>query len=803
MVQARFFRGLSSKLYAAFFLAAVLPVAVAGAVSVFYSLDVLRRETLQHLEQEVASKATGMGHFLGQLHSELLYLSGSTTLLDLVDAQARLGVRRSNGIRTRLERDYVAFAETYPHIYQLRYLDAHGREIVRIERQGDHARVVPVQQLQDKSKRYYVQEGLQREAGEVYVSPMDLNIERDAVEQPERPVVRFATPVMDRFGAKAGLLVINLHAEYFLGEIQQLASSRGGVTYLFNRSGFYLSRSAERSAEQNPFQMRSMEDLTQIFPRPLLSRILGGAAGTEIRGDWIIAYAPVGNAVPAGFRPPGFKAEDGAEWAVGLSYPRSQLLASVFNLYILYTFLGISLLVAMVAGYRMSRHLLRPLSVLHRETEEIAKGNLSQRVEVSGADEIADLGRSFNMMARGLEHSHRALASRKEWLETEVTARTAALERQRQNLTTIIQHTADGILALNADGLIELVNDAAEKMLGQYGTGLVARHIEEFWPGWEEYVRQQGNTAPGVSRADIGAGTKTLAVSIAPVMTERSVQGYILVVRDVSEERRLQDERRELDRQAFQMEKMASMGELAMGLAHEIGNPLAGIKTVVQAMLEDEAADETLRKKLNRIEKEIDRLTGFLRSFHGFAAPQASQPRACRLEEIVEDVLFWTRKEAKSQSVAISYEQCHPELPDLWADPNQLKQVLLNLVINSVHAMPEGGNIAIRMCEGDPQWHGLRGPTGRVRLCVVDTGPGIPEDVLPRIFEPFFTTRPNGSGLGLAVVRKIVDLHGAEIRVDSRPGRGTRFELAWPVAPGVRGRSAPPARTIRIVNERR
>lgn len=662
------FKGLSSKIYIAFLVTAVVPVMVAGLVGIYFSLDALRKETLHHLEQEVTSRAEGMARFFDQLASELLYLSSSTQLHDVANRMPAGRQALPADVRLRLERDYAAFARAYPYIYQVRFLAADGREVVRIDRRDGRLYTVPENELQDKSDRYYVHEGLEHEAGQVYVSPLDLNIEHGVVEKPERPVIRFATPIVDRKGVKRGLLIINLHAAFMLGQIQEMAGSRGGVAYLFDRSGFYLSRTAE-AAEAETFIMQSVEALTSLMPRPLLSRIINREKGTEQLGDFIIAHAPIGIGQTLADR-----SDSSMDWAIALSFPRKRLFEAVFNLYLLYGVLALTLIGTAVAGFLLSRHLLRPLEQLSAETEEIARGNFAHRVEIRGEDEIADLGRRFNAMAARLEQSYRALEDRKGELEKEVQVRTAALEKEQQ-------------------------------------------------------------------------------------------------------------ERRELDRQMFQVEKMTTMGEIAMGLAHEIGNPLAGMKAVTQMLLEEELP-ERQREYLQRVLNEVNRLSEFLRTFHGFAAPQDFNPVACRLEQVLEDILLWTRKEANSHGVTIDFAPCSGQVPALWADPNRLKQVLLNLVINAIHAMPKGGRIEIGMCAGLGHPEDLEGAVPKMRFCVRDTGAGIPLDVLPKIFDPFYTTRTDGSGLGLAVVKKIAIQHGADIQVESKPGHGTCFELVWPIAPG-------------------
>lgn len=662
------FKGLSSKIYIAFLVTAAVPVLVAGLVGIYFSLDALRKETLHHLEQEVTSRAEGMARFFDQLTSELLYLASSSLLSDVADNMSNSARPLPRETRQRLERDYAAFARAYPYIYQVRFVDAGGHEVVRVDRRDGRLHTVPEGELQDKSDRYYVHEGMAHEPGQVYVSPLDLNIERGQVETPERPVIRFATPIADRKGVKRGLLIINLHAAFMLGQIQEMAAGRGGVAYLFDRSGFYLSRSSD-AAEPESFKMQSVEALTALMSRQLLTRIINREKGTEQLGEWIVAHAPVGIGQTLADR-----SDSSMDWAIALSFPRKRMFEAVFNLYLLYGVLALTLVGTAAAGFLLSRHLLRPLEQLSAETEEIAKGNFSRRVEIRGADEIADLGTRFNSMARRLEQSYRALEDRKGELEKEVQIRTAALEREQQ-------------------------------------------------------------------------------------------------------------ERRELDRQMFQVEKMTTMGEIAMGLAHEIGNPLAGMKAVTQMLLEEDLTGHQ-REYLGRILHEVNRLSEFLRTFHGFAAPQDFHPVACRLEQVLEDVMLWTRKEARSRGVTIDFSLCGASVPALWADPNRLKQVLLNLVINAIHAMPEGGRIEIGMCAGLGHPEDLDGAVPKMRFCVRDTGVGIPPEVLPKVFDPFYTTRADGSGLGLAVVKKIALQHGADIRVESKPGQGTCFELIWPIAPG-------------------
>lgn len=748
------FGGLSRRIYAAFLIAAVIPTALAGAIGVYLSLKALKNETLRNLNQEVTVRSQGIGRFFDQLSSELLYLANTRGLVDVVAARQAQDRWLLQAATTRLERDYAALATLYPHIYQIRLITADGREWVRVDRKPEGVYVVPRQELQAKGDRYYFREAMAVGLGQIYVSPLDLNVEFGKIEKPERPVIRVATPIAGPEGSKIGVLIVNLHADILLEQIQQMANARQGTAYLLDNQGHYLSRSA--GGEAGAFSMEPVETLGHIFPASISKNLVENRASPSMSDGWIVAHAPID------YAPQALAENSKGKWRIALAFPERELFLAVVNLYLLYAVLVVALMVTAVGGYALSRRLLRPLEDLSKETDAIANGDFTRQVSVIGTDEIAALGDKFNTMAKRLHESSLAINAHRDRLEEEVKARTSELEQERASLEAVIEHTADGILAIDRNGDIRLLNPAAMRLLGG-STSPLSSKIENFWPQWSEIAK---DAQCGPLRCDVQLLEQVVSLAISP-----TTAGFIVVARDVSREREIQDERRELDRQMFQMEKLTTLGELAMGLAHEIGNPLAGMKAVAQAMQYEEDIPPGLIEALKRMEAEVDRLSGFLRSFHGFAAPQAILPEPCALGQILDDVLFWTRKDAKSRDIAFELAGIDA-MPPLAADPHQLKQVFLNLLMNAVHAMPEGGRVTV---DAENQAN-----LARIRIC--DTGVGMSDDVLNHIFEPFFTTRREGTGLGLAIVRKIVEQHGGSIDASSTPGHGTCFTLNWPLA---------------------
>ncbi len=754
--------GLSARIYASFLVAALVPAMIAGLVGIHYSIQALRTETLANLVSEVDSRARSLGRFVDQLSSELRYLAGTSSVRSFASVGGFPG--EGSLLRARIERDFSVFAATYPYIYQIRILDGGGREQVRVDRVQDRVEVVPVDGLQDKALRYYVREALAVAPGSIYVSRVDLNVEHGVVEQPERPVVRVATPISDRQGNSRGILIVNLHADFVLGDIRQMAETRGGEAFLFDRSGQFLHWS---SGQADPrFRMQPVTEGVMPMDPESHWKLLAGEHGTASSGGRIVAFSPVSTA--AG----GVDGEDPLRWSIALAFPESRLYASAVNLYPLYGVLGLALALSAAAGFLLSRRLLRPLSRLKREAQEIARGQFGNRVEVSGNDEIADFGASFNLMAERVEDMVGRLSRRQQELEELVAERTLEIAMQRQNLDTVLQNTADGIVAVGDDGAVELVNHSALELLDMSRDQALHARAMHLLPKVAPLL------VPGLVSRRIGfkrRGRHLDAIAAGVPMPDGSTK-YVIALRDLSEERSLQDARRELDRQVFQAEKVVTLGELAMGIAHEIGNPLAGMKAVVQALLDESGVDDHHRTYLGRLEKEIDRLAGFVRPFQGFSADFDFRPVAVNLAEVVEDVMLWTRKEARGQGIDIAYENGTGGEVLLQADANQLKQVLLNLAINAIHAMPGGGSLRIVAAVGE---------SDRVRIVVQDTGSGIPAEVLPRVFDMFYTTRRDGTGIGLAVVRRIVNDHGASIDIASEAGSGTRVTLDWPRAGAI------------------
>jgi len=242
------------------------------------------------------------------------------------------------------------------------------------------------------------------------------------------------------------------------------------------------------------------------------------------------------------------------------------------------------------------------------------------------------------------------------------------------------------------------------------------------------------------------------------------VQGAVVILEDISEQKRFQEQMQRADR-------LAAVGELAAGIAHEINNALAAIFGQTDEL--DTRTPADMREALGRVDAQARRIADIVQGVLGFARPRPPSPVPVDLASLTAKTLELVRHDLARQSVRLETSYA-PDLPPAQADPQQLQQVLLNLFGNAIQAMAGRADAWLRV--------EVFGVGDQLAVRATDGGPGIAPDVLPRIFDPFFSTKAEGSGLGLSVSYAIARAHGGDLRVDSTPGVGTSFTLFLPIA---------------------
>ncbi len=362
------------------------------------------------------------------------------------------------------------------------------------------------------------------------------------------------------------------------------------------------------------------------------------------------------------------------------------------------------------------------------------------------------------------------------------------IQHQLRDLTdNILGAIVDGVVVTDEAGRIIIWNRAAEEMTGIPAHDAVGKDLKSVFADNPAVVSQMEKTlASGRSYSDYDAALtvrnrQPLAVGlVSTVLPDKddNPAGAVLLIRDQSGVRDLKERIRRADR-------LASIGQIAAGIAHEIKNPLVGIRGAAQLMRSEVRGDSErgLIEYLDVIVKEADRLNRVLEGILDFTRVKAHESKAFNIHAVLDRALLLQEETARQNGVVLAREY-DPSLPEVTGSQDQLMQVFLNLLKNAVEAMPKGGRLTVVTRMSD-LFTSVQADGKKHRLMVVkisDTGLGIRPEHLQDIFTPFFTTKDRGVGLGLALSYQIVQEHLGTIRVESAEGTGTTFSVYLPLA---------------------
>ena len=346
------------------------------------------------------------------------------------------------------------------------------------------------------------------------------------------------------------------------------------------------------------------------------------------------------------------------------------------------------------------------------------------------------------------------------------------IEQRDRFFASILRNSADAIFTLDPDEKITSWNKGAEAIFGYTEEEMLGRSLEVLMP---QHLKEEKELekisavtqAEGYLRSYQTQRLTKDGETIDVLFTRTAIRdsqgqliGYSSVLKNITEQKLL-------DRHLTQTEKLSAIGELAAGLAHEIKNPLAGIKGAIEIIRDSLAPQHAHSQILGEVLSEVSRIDRSVINLLSYSKPRKPDFLKVDLVKLIENVISFLKKVADSKNICL-HLAVPSEVPHLTGDENELKQLFMNMILNSLEAIQEKGNV----------WVNVKCPfDSRVSIEVADDGPGIPSEQLGKIFMPFFTSKKHGTGLGLATCKRIVTNHGGFIQVQSEPAKGTRFTI--------------------------
>jgi len=434
-------------------------------------------------------------------------------------------------------------------------------------------------------------------------------------------------------------------------------------------------------------------------------------------------------------------------------------------------------LVALGVGITMSilgaQRVTRPLGNLVRVTMDVAQGNFNQKIEVKTGDEVEVLAANFSVMIREI------LAHQKR--QEQQLQEIKHLQNYTENLMTTM---ADGLLSVELAGTVATINPAARNLLGISAhlaikgetIASVLGESPQLLSLVKNLLLQPGKTNQQEIEISKGTDLQTILVGSSILYgADGQPCEIIFNLHDITDLKKLEARIR-------QSERLAALGTLAAGMAHEIRNPLSAIKTFVQ-LLPRKIDKPGFLEKFNRtVPRETNRINLLVEELLELSRMPKYDFTAIDIKGLLEQAVDLIEGELQQRNIEY-HLHIQDQMSPVQADINQLVKAFHNLTRNAIQAMPIGGRLTIRAFSDEK--HDDREPattpnTGRVTIIFQDTGQGIPQDVLKQIFNPFFTTKDSGTGLGLPITHKVITEHGGLIEAESIEGQGTRFTIHLP-----------------------
>lgn len=342
------------------------------------------------------------------------------------------------------------------------------------------------------------------------------------------------------------------------------------------------------------------------------------------------------------------------------------------------------------------------------------------------------------------------------------------LAEMKSYTENVVESMASGLITVDTNGRIVSTNRKASRLLGLDTRQVQGRPIESLIPSQylniNEVIEQEKGIIEKEVDCPIGQGIIPLSISVTPLKDpEGGNLGAVIILRDLREIRELQEKVR-------RSERLASLGRLASGVAHEIRNPLSSIKGFAQYFRDKFEEGSEDKSYADIMIQEVERLNRVITQLLDFGRPKELRLDLYPLSQILELPLHLIRADLSKRGIKL----IEPPFPkdEIKVDSDQITQALLNIFLNAMESMESGGELRVEIVK-KPEW-------GGVEIWISDSGPGINQENLSKIFDPFFSTKKKGTGLGLAITANIVEAHQGEILVESREGKGTTFKIFLP-----------------------
>ncbi len=795
-----------NKLLIAFAGLSILPLTLVGIYNILSTELLMRQVALQELTGDVHTIREKTENFLEDISSDMRVLQNSSSMdLWMQRRSSGIGAAQRSDL-ARIGNEILSFARTKEMYYQFRLIDESGDELLRVECDNPvdsvkTFRIVTPPELAEGRAQYYFLLVDKLRRNQIAFAPAE--VAHHGVER--IPVISFALPLVNH-GERLGILV----ADVFEGNLLDVIETKRHENperkvVLVTGDGHFLYHSDKKRDWNRLLASREEDNLAHDYGSTVAASILSGGEGTLAEGTKeILSYAPLFQTTLI----PGNSAKSlpfSVPIIVFVSVPESAVMGPARSYtMMLFGFLVVFLCCAIGLGLLATRQFARPISQLQRGAEIIAEGHYEHRLDVQTHDEIERLATQFNRMAASLQAHDQELRSHRMHLEDMVLQRTREVLEEKTKLQLLLDNVPSAFVLLDRNFRILTVSAAFTRVTGLPSAGAVGKQYAEVDEAggtlWASMISNGASQSRTRQTLHPESGDRLLEYIAVPMKEETGISALLLIISDITERKRL-------EQQMVQTEKLAAAAEMSSMIAHEFRNALTSVKMIIQLFGESEHFKAAEKKSLGVALDSIRHMEGIVTELLSFARPKPLEFKATNVNRVLRDSIDFIRPHVLRKDISL-VRSLDADVGDLPLDESLMKEAIINVLLNGIQAIEANGRVAKRgrvtasskcvslpapMSGGVYRENGTKASDPHVTLprrskCVQieisDNGCGIADDNKEKIFNPFYTTKTNGTGLGLPMVQRTVAAHGGVLRIESKVHKGTTISIYLPIPNG-------------------
>ncbi len=772
----KIFNKIQNKFLATLLLISLVPLVLLGTYSMVVSSKTIAKRTSKSSAVKIKFRAEKVSMFLKNVQGDLSFLSNNVFLYQLIDVLDGNDIEQQKKKLREFELELLGLALTRKIYYKLRYVDAKGQEIVRVDFKESLPKIVPQEKLQNKASRYYFQNTMMLESGQMYVSDLDLNVEEGKIEIPYRPVIRYAMPIYDSNDNKKGMIVLSVLTNFLLQEIAQWKGQWQEQSMMVDDQGFYLEHPDKKKEWGGPKSLNTGEGLKKDFSAEIVSRILSGKSDQIKLNDEVIFSEPI------------FLHPDRKDIFLVLivKLKKSILFAPIIRFR--NTFIGIIFFVCVlvvIIGLILSKFLTKSITNLSYIIKKTGEGSWDASIEIPHTgDEIENLYESFQKMTNDLRKS----------------------TVSKNYVDNIIKTMTDALIVIDERGVIDRFNRGAEEIFGYSEKEVRGENVsilmpEPYHSQHDNYIKHYIKTGEVKILARVPRELKGIRKNrdifdLELVVNKLHVSGQRMfagIIRDITKRKRMEETIRkhnelleqkvaertsEAIKDKLKAEKAnQAKSEFLANMSHEIRTPLHGVINFADLGLEKIITGNHEKSQLyfKKILNCSNILLGLINNLLDLGKLESRKMEfkfvLTDIGNLVETAANEMQALGQKRNIQVKYLKTENR-PYISVDAKKISQVLKNLLSNSIQFSKENG--IIECCVEDL--------VDYINVLVKDDGIGVPGEELDVIFDKFkqsskTKTGAGGTGLGLAICKKIIDGHDGKIWAEHNPDGGVIFQF--------------------------